>query len=368
VSDDEMQMTAKVMDGTAWREFCARLADLGELILEPDQPATPLDRAEGFRYLTRLLRIGLEMNLEGADPDFPYFYKASHETAKIGADNPDNIYWNATVNGANDYRITGRRGTMSYFSIGSKANRYHIDGAMISTGELYDDQIPWGAEGAFEIIASQTRKEGAIWLPMAADTSFIIIRQSYLDRETERPGEFRIERIGGPSAPAPLEPAFLAAGLERTTAFVRGTARTFADWSRHFRQHPNQMPEQDQAMYWRAGGDPKIHYLHAYYDIAPDEAWVIEVTPPECPYWNFQLDNWWMESMDYRFRKMTVNKHTARLERDGRLMLVVADRDVGVGDWIDTCGHRQGTALLRWVGASEHPVPTCRVEKLDRLR
>ena len=30
-------------------------------------------------------------------------------------------------------------------------------------------------------------------------------------------------------------------------------------------------------------------------------------------------------------------------------------------------GHQHGTALLRWVGASEHPVPRCRVEKLSRL-
>jgi hypothetical protein len=366
VSDEAGLATARILDGAAWRDFCARLAEAGEVILAPDMPATPLDRAEGFRYLSRLVRIALEMNLEASDPDFPFFYKASHETAKIGADNPDNIYWNATVSGDCDYRISGRRGTMAYFSIGSKANRYHIDGTMASTGELYDEQIPWGPDGTFEIIASASKKPGA-WLPMAADTSFIIIRQSYLDRAAETPGDFRIERLGGPAAPAPFDPVRLDAALTRTAAFVRGTASTFADWARLFRQQPNQLPQRDQQMYWRAGGDPNIYYLHGYYEIAADEAWVIEVTPPDCPYWNFQLDNWWMESLDYRFRKISVNKHTARLDKGGKLTLVVADRDVGLGEWIDASGHQHGTALLRWVGASEHPVPRCRVEKLSRL-
>src|SRR5579863_9880974 len=60
-----------VFTGEAWRDFCARLADAGEVILRPDAPATPLDRAEGFRYLSRLVRIGLLQGLEAMDPDFP---------------------------------------------------------------------------------------------------------------------------------------------------------------------------------------------------------------------------------------------------------------------------------------------------------
>ena len=61
------------------------------------------------------------------------------------------------------------------------------------------------------------------------------------------------------------------------------------------------------------GGAKDIYYAHAYWQIAEDEAWVIEVTPPDCYYWNFQLDNWWMESLDYRFQQISVNKHSAKL-------------------------------------------------------
>ena len=94
-----MSVEDDVVSGRTWAEFCDTLKHAGQQILRPEAPASALDRAEGFRYLSRLLRIGLEMHLEFADPDFPGFFAPSHETAKIGADNPDNLYLMARLNG-----------------------------------------------------------------------------------------------------------------------------------------------------------------------------------------------------------------------------------------------------------------------------
>lgn len=351
----------------AWRDFCARLADAGEIVLAADVPDDPLIRAEGFRYLSRLTKLALEQYVEASDPDFPFFYKLSHETAKIGADNPDNEYWNASIRGDCDYRITGKRGSMFYFSMVANAMRYHVDGSAHATGQLLDREIVWGSDGEVEIIASCTPQPGKNWLRLEPDASVIVLRQSALDRARERGGTFHIERIGGPEAPAPLTAERLAVGLATSAQFVRGIASTFADWTRLFRAHPNAFPEIDQSMFQKGGGAKDIYYAHAYWRIAPDEAWVIEVTPPECYYWNFQLDNWWMESLDYRFRAISVNKHSAKPEPDGSVRIVCAARDPGIGNWIDTCGHREGTALLRWAGASEHPLPTARIVKLEDL-
>ena len=355
----------------AWRDYCAKLADAGAVILADDVPADPLIRTEGFRYLSRLSKLALEQYVEASDPDFPFFYQLSHETGKIGADNPDNAYWNASIAGSNDYRITGKRGSMFYFSIVANAMRYHIDGSAHATGSLMADEIAWGPDGEVEIIASCNPPSGADagknWLRLEPDASVIIIRQSALDRITERGGEFRIERIGGPAVPAPLSAERLSAGLAASAQFVNGVAQTFADWTRLFRAAPNQFPDIDQSMFQKGGGAKDIYYAHAYWSLAPDEAWVIEVTPPECYYWNFQLDNWWMESLDYRFRQITVNKHSAKLEPDGSARIICAARDPGIGNWIDTCDHREGTALLRWAGASEHPLPQARVVKLAEL-
>ena len=54
----------RVLSGALWNEFCDRLKSAGETILRPSTPATVFDRAEGIRYLTRLLRAGLEPALD----------------------------------------------------------------------------------------------------------------------------------------------------------------------------------------------------------------------------------------------------------------------------------------------------------------
>jgi len=354
-----------ICSGAAWTEFCRALERAGQLILRPDAPDTPLDRAEGYRYLTRLLRGYLFQIVENSDPDFPGFRDGS-DLVKIGADNPDNVYLAANIRGDRDYRIRGQRGTIHYFSIGSKANRYATDGTMASTGELNDNDLVFESDGSVEIIAS-SRPQLGNWLPLASDSSLLVLRQTYLDRSRETPGTYRIERIGGPAAPVPLSPAALQATLRGATQAMAGTAETFARWTELFMSRPNELPDFGQEMFQKAGGDPEIFYLHGYWRLEPDQAWVIRTSVPDCPYWNFQLNNWWMESLDYRYHRISLNKHSARLDADGGLTVVVAAHDPGWGNWIDTAGHACGTALLRWLGASEHPIPRCSVVPLSSI-
>jgi hypothetical protein len=361
------QSSSRVQSGRAWEEFCDALKSAGQVILRSEAPATELDRAEGWRYLTRLTRVGLDMMLEHADVDFPVFYQASNTTAKIGADNPDNIYYNATIAPDCVYRLSGRRHTVPYLSFGTKANRYATDGTMASTGELDAQQMRFEADGGFEIFVSRERRPGN-WLPMEGDSSMLLVRQTFLDRPNEQPAEVRIECVGGPAAPTPLDARRIDAALRNTAAFVHGTARTFADWAQLFQAAPNAFADIDQAFYNRGGGDPNIHYLHGYWKLGPDEALVIESPVPQCEIWNFQLDNYWMESLDYRYLPVHVNSHTARYEPDGSIRLVIAALDPGVGNFLDTAGHTSGTMLLRWTRASSHPIPKCRVVPLSSLR
>lgn len=350
----------------AWRSFCRRLEKAGDIVVNADVAATPIDQAEGYRYLTRLLRIALDMHVENADTDFPGFYAASHPTAKIGADNPDNIYMNASISGERRYRITGKRGGVPILSFGTKANRYAVDGTMASTGELDAGDMTFGADGSFEIIASRERANGN-WLPLADDSSMLLVRQTFLDRDNEEPATVRIEAIDAPRAtPEPLTVERLEQGLQRTLGFVEGTAKTFLNWTDRFKaEQCNQLSTTDQTMFFKAGGDPTIFYLHGYWKLAPGEALVIDTPVPECNFWNFQCDNVWMESLDYRHHRIHVSKHSARTNPDGSVTIVVAERDPGYGNWIDTAGHGQGTMLLRWTNAKEHPVPTTKVVKID---
>ena len=103
---DQSEAIARVVDGRAWEEFCDTLKAAGAVVLAG--PGDPLDRAEGWRYLSRLLRAGLETFVEASDASAPHFQRTTGETVKMGMDNPDNVYLNAPVNGGYDYRIGAR--------------------------------------------------------------------------------------------------------------------------------------------------------------------------------------------------------------------------------------------------------------------
>jgi hypothetical protein len=356
----------RIMDGTTWDEFCDALKAAGAVVLSG--PPDPLDRAEGFRYLTRLTRAALETFVEASDADAPEFRRTASETIKMGLDNPDNVYLNAPVRGTSEYRITGTRGTVHYLGFGTQAGNYGATGSLDTTGYLEAKDMRIGPDGRFEIIvSSREQPDGVNWLPMKPDTRMVQVRQTRLDHAREKLAEVRIERTDGPHRPRPFEPARLDRMLAGVTGFVKGCSGLFASWAADFEKHTNELPRFDPERALRAGGDPNIAYYHSYWRIGDGEALVVEATPPACDYWNFQLTNHWLESLDYRYWQIHVNKHTAKLERDGSVRVVIAHEDPGVPNWLNTCGHRQGAMCWRWIRAAEHPTPRTRVVRLAEL-
>ncbi|WP_373092036.1 DUF1214 domain-containing protein [Zhongshania sp.] len=360
----------EVVSGEIWEQFCDELKAAGQQILRAEAPNDAFNRAEGWRYLTRLTRIGLDMFMECSDRDFPTFYRPSHETAKIGADNPDNIYLRAEIDGMNDYRISGSRGAVAYLGFIAIAGGYEeADGNMRSVASLDTHSgLTVNADGSVEVILSRHPQPGN-WLKITDDTLAVLVRETFLDRNTEVFADLRIERLNTDGVkPTPLQAKQLAESLRKTTAFVKGTASLFADWAQDFKAHPNSLPPADQAYCQKLGGDPNIFYYHGYFTLADDEALLIEVDRiPECDNWNFQLNNYWMESLEYRYVQIHLNKHTAHYRPDGGVSIVVGAADLNCVNWLDTTGHREGTMAFRWIGAVEHPQPQCRVVKIDEL-
>ena len=143
---------------------------------------------------------------------------------------------------------------------------------------------------------------------------------------------------------------------------MQGTAKLFIDWAEIFRRNNlNTLDTVDQTMFFRAGGDAMIYYLHGYWDIPSGKGLKIRTSIPDCEGWNFQLNNIWMESLDYRYHDIHINNASAKLDDDGGVTIIVSERDPGFGNWLDTAGHTRGTMLLRWTGAEDHPVPICEV-------
>ncbi|MBW2698050.1 MAG: hypothetical protein JRE70_16330, partial [Deltaproteobacteria bacterium] len=72
----------RVMDGRTWADFCDALKRAGDVVLREGSPADAFERAEGFRYLSRLTRVALESYVEFADPRHPVLRRPAHETVK----------------------------------------------------------------------------------------------------------------------------------------------------------------------------------------------------------------------------------------------------------------------------------------------
>jgi hypothetical protein len=359
----------RIMDGTSWNELCDRLRDAGQIVMREGSPNTPFDRAEGYRYLSRILRAALQTFVEHADPLAPVLQRVVHETAKMGSDNPDNYYMNAAISGEHAYRLWGKRGSVHYLSFGTQLGHYGKGAGMPMTGFLESSQMKIGADGSFEIALSVEKPAGDVsWLPMTRESGTLIVRQTRLDREREELAEIHIERVGGERSPSALTPKSIDEGLMQAGNLVGGAAMIFATWAEGFKAHVNRLPEFDRNLSTAFGGDPNIVYYHSYWQLAPDEALVIDAMPPECDHWNFQLNNHWMESLDYRYFHIHVNSKTARYREDGSVRIVVAHSDPGVPNWIETAGHDRGTMCFRWVRAKEHPQPATRVVKIGRVR
>ncbi len=343
----------RIVSGRAWEEFCDNLKAAGASLMYPGTPRDAFDQAEGVRYLSRLTQAGLEAFVEFNDPAFPILRRMVHETIKMGADNPDNYYFNAQIDGRNyEYRITGKRNSVHYFGLFTQNGDYGSTGGLAPCGQLDHNEIEYEPDGSFEVILSKERK-GKNWLKIEEETGLVIVRQTFFNRFEEVAAEFHIKNLDGRQAPDPITPAMVDEGLRMAGMFVGGASLIFARWANGFQKHTNKLPLFDPSTSNAAGGDPNIIYYHSHWKLDPGQALVIEVKPPACDSWNFQLNNYWMESLDYRYFNICINKATATYESDGRVKVIVAHTDPGLPNWINTCGHYQGTMCWRWYRLKE---------------
>ncbi|MEH6582912.1 MAG: DUF1214 domain-containing protein [Halioglobus sp.] len=357
----------RILNGACWDDFCDALKQVGrDVVMADTAPDNLLDRAEGWRYMARLTRAGLRSFLEPVPAEVPEFQQPVGATIKMGMDNPDNVYLSTRVNGDYTYRIRGKRNTVHFLGFGSQAGGYGSTGNLETTGSFDASNIVLDENGEFEIIASSQHQLGN-WLPMKPNTSMIQARQTFGDRNKEVLPEFTIERIDGDTGVPEFNPLIIDKALQGTVAFVRGTSTIFANWAEDFKQHKNELPRFDPAVAYAAGGDPKIAYYHSYFELADDEALVVDLNPPECEYWNFQLANYWLESLDFRYYQIHLNQHTAHYNVDGSVRVVISKNDPGVPNWLNTTGHKNGTMCVRWLGAKEHPTPIARLVKLSEI-
>ena len=359
----------RVVQGTAWADFCDTLKSAGAALVYPGAPNDPASQAEGLRYLTRLTRAALEAFVEYGDPLRPELRRMVHETVKMGADNPDNYYLNAQIDGQYEYVISGKRNSIHYVGFFTQNGDYGSTGGMAPCGVLENEDLQVEADGTFEVHLSANPK-GKNWLKIEPETGLLIVRQTFRDREHERPAEMYIRNISIAAPPLQIDASYMDRALSKAGLFVAGAPVLFARWAKGFQKHTNKLPLFDPEVSNAMGGDANILYYHSHWKLAPDEALVIETPIPDCDMWNFQLNNYWMESLDYRYFNICLNAASAVYEEDGRVRVIVAHEDPGHPNWIQTSGHSEGTMCWRWyrLRSGSAPEPATRIVTISHLR
>ena len=349
----------------AWEEFCDRLKEAGELVFRDPAPSTPLDRAAGFEYLSRQIGRGLDVALEHNDPLHPDLRWNQQPIRKYGGDNPDAVNLRARIDGQHTYRLVGDRGTAPWVVFSLHKPHPTVPWQWQEVGQLLGDDLRTECDGSFQLVLSPHAQPGN-WLKTTPDTHQISIRQHFGDWHLERPMTVRIECEGVDGPPLPLTPERVAEGLRGAADVVASNTIFWADWlTPHIRQ-PNRFADTSRQGK-DLGGTPAGISRSVYWKVRPHEALLIEVTPPHCRYWNMELNNYWMCSIDYRHRLSSINKAQVVREHDGSVIVAVAHQDPGIPNWLDTGGHCEGRVGLRWIKTDSSPLPRSRLVSLDDL-
>jgi hypothetical protein len=376
----------RLLSGQAWEDFCDELRLAGRYIDRFGSLPTDLDRAEWYRFVSRLARNGLERFVENCEANRPRLREPSWRTS-INVTSPDQDHLLLEFDEAADYRVTGNRGTIPYFVAvawtgaipkdfgaqnwaprGAEGLKEFDPAVLHTTAMLQSDAIKFEPNGDFEIIASQNKHDGN-WLPLQTDSVGIFIRIIYHDRAKDHPPAFRVERLDK-AKPIPITPADVSRGLAKAGQDVFGNVEiTRAWWQDNLGERLNRI-RFSRSTYLNFGGVGDRQFGFGAWKKPADAALVLEFTPPECDFWIFQLCNLWQENLDdYEEGQGYVTKFNARYEPDGSIRVIVAEASPGIGgNWVNSYGHTQGVMGLRLIKTTGVPSVTSYLMPLQTLR
>jgi len=357
------------VNAETWEEFCESLKKAAGVLRREDMPADPRHRALGPRYLAGLLDSALDMWLHAADPDRPALFTVYNNRKGWGFANPDGHYLRARLRGDATYRVWGVRGTIPYLSFELSRGIWSYSKPVSIHRSLSSRNMQIDPDGTYEIILSAEPRPGN-WLRLEPDVEWLHVRQFFHDWIDDQPPQVFIERIDVETGPPELTDTEIAARLRDVAWFVEEEARLWADYCLHTRKRlgVNSMPRptppggnlDDMTS---ASGAPENEYSQGYYEIDENSALLVEFEPPPAAYWNIQIGPMWYESLDPACWLQSYNDHQAFIGDDRVFRAVIAHRDPGVGNWLDTGGFREGVVLCRFQ-FPECPVPQPRTRMI----
>ena len=343
----------------AWAHLQDRLNAAEQLVVSTEVNKNRLDYAAGMRHLMVLLAVGVDVALRvDPDPLLAVDRSSMDDIITWGLECPDCLYTSAGLRGGETYRLFGNRGTARYVGLQT------MDGIAATTNCLVDD-LEVDPDGNFEAILSAEQHDGN-WLTLAGDHPTLTVRNCFYDWDTEVPASLQIERVG-----AEVEQKDRSVDLDAAVSrqlyalgeFVYDNLKFFLEFGA-MSEANGFVPPMDMSS---IGAAAENRPVMGRFELAPDEALILEFEPPKGVYWSVSLGNPWLETIHYGRHQSSLNGHQAVVDPDGKVRFVLASRDPGVSNWLDTAGHSNGAMLLRCVRTETAPVPNTRVVTLDDM-
>jgi hypothetical protein len=285
--------------------------------------------------------------------------------SRWGIDNPDSVYRVIPISGDERYEIHGRVGehrmTENYFTLWD-ANMGTVDVLNGRTMEVDSD-------GSFTITVDADAANGRpnhVQTTSAAHEFYV--RDVLLDWSRDDPNYFEVQRLGGP-------PGTPARSRDEQADATAAMMEYFANFTGKLSHGVSKMPPNHFNLAWSAdkvGAMRNQVYVMGRFELAPDEAFVVDVNDGGAEYFTVPLSNIWGTTLGIVDRTGSLNKAQSVANGDGSYTYVISPSDPGVVNWIDSDGLGEAILTLRMAefgeaGPREDLGAHGRVVKLDRL-
>lgn len=347
-------------------QFYQSIGSIRDMVVA--EAETEQEVIQGMRWILRDISMVTEITVD-SNVTRPRFVRMDTDDRKIAGDNPSGEYGLAAIDGRYDYRITGNKGDVTYFSLNINAGKGMSDRRMVAF--FNDKTIEYDAAGNFTLLLSKTKPvEAGQWVQIPEDTTSIMLRQYMLDRDNEQLASFSIEVLGddpGVSLPDDNEMAERLDASNYAFVFLATMHKTVV--ARAMDQ-PNTFVETDSKELGGSISGPDNLYMIGHWKIADDEALVIDIKPPQARYWNLAIESIWHESVDYLHRPTSMTKSDVVYNSDGSVRFVLSKENPGVNNWLDPVGVNRGFMTFRWLEPENNNVPSPQIKllKLSELK
>jgi hypothetical protein len=314
------------------------------------------DVADAHRALLHMIEGGIKTFFE-ADATRPRFQRIVGPTCKFTGDNADAIYHDAEVRPEYVYVVRGRMDGAVYASLTVECDT--ADGSMASRtgGVINDTGFDVDADGCFEVRLGGP-EQPRNWLGLEPHATRITTRHYYENEvpaaaDPERNAALEIEVVE-PRTPAPPPPndQSIARGIRRVAQFVRSRTLGLPPMASSTPPAfvslvPNQFPKPVRPEHFGLAAFDATYSMAPFF-LGPEEALVMTGRWPACRCASVSLWNRFMQTLDYANRPISRNRRQTTLERDGSFRIVLAHRDPGHPNWIDTEGRAFGLVFWRF--------------------